>query len=80
MSKFIQPPIGIIPEWLAIETTDTELNKSRLIQLSSAIQRYLMVYYPVPVGWIEEFNRRSRLYHSELNNHISEPLFPVPKP
>ncbi|QIG62594.1 hypothetical protein [Sporosarcina phage Lietuvens] len=43
-----RPPVGVVPEriWKAERRRD----------LSAAIMRYLHADYPIPDGWIEEYN------------------------
>jgi hypothetical protein len=76
MSKYLKPPIGVMPEFIAIEKANGNLdNTERLNDLTEAFKRYLEARFPMPIKWIEEFNRRSRAHHSERGSLVSDRSF-----
>lgn len=48
LKRSIAPPLGVKPIWV--------LEVHRIMELKSAIKRYMEANYPVPDEWVSEYN------------------------
>lgn len=54
-----KPPLGLLPEWLWIETRGAgQRNAERIHAIIKAMNRYADADAPIPLEWATELHRR----------------------